>query len=292
MIKLLCLWFGLMCSPAMAMPNFQTYPNVQYGLTPAESADLYLIEGGIHPLAVVVHGGGWTAGDKSSVMEFVVTFLQNGYSVLNVNYVLAEMDKPDTQWNIQIQGVQAAVRWIRTLALIGAINVNPNKIVAEGDSAGGHLAHFLGSVDWPIANTTPSPSRAGLYPGVSSKVNAVFSWEGPVDLTTPEGQYLMALPGATNLFGGKPYAGNEALYKDASPIFYMSPATAPTCIVFGTTDTTVSPLQQVELVQKLQSLGVPVNAIPFNGGHTLPPDPLGAQLIQKGINCIKNFGIR
>ncbi len=294
MLAQLCVVLSLFFAcPAMA--SYTKTLNIQYGVTPEESGDLYLQRGHAgqkFPLVITIHGGGWSGADKSYLNNnFVPAFLNNGYSVFNINYTLAKQGDPNTQWNVQVQEVQAAVRWVRSMAMLGKIAVNPNKIIAEGDSAGGHLALFLGSVDYPLINTTPGPSRAGLYPGVSSKVQAVFSWEGPVDLTTQEGQWLMATPGVW-LFDGKPYLGNEGLYKDASPIFYTSAATAPTCIVFGTQDTTVYPAQQVELVTRLQSLGVKVNAISFNGGHELPPNPLGASLIQKGINCLKNFGAK
>lgn len=291
MIAQLCLALSLFFTcPALA--SYKTFANIQYGLTPAESGDLYLIDGGVHPLVVMIHGGGWSAGDKSLLNKnFVPAFLNNGFSVFNINYVLAEQGKPDTQWNIQVQGAQAAVRWVRSMALTGKINVDPNKIIAEGDSAGGHLALFLGSLDQPLPNTTPSPTRSNLYPGVSSKVAAVFSWEGPTDFTTPEGQQLAMLDGIM-IFDRKPFAGNEALYRDASPMYRIGRQSAPTCIVVGLNDQVVHPSQQVQLAQKLEANGVKFTWIPFTGGHELPSGYTGTQLIQKGINCIKNFGIK
>src|SRR2546430_2051971 len=55
---------------ALSAPNWTVYYNIKYGVTDQETADLYLLNKGVNPVVVFIHGGAWQAGDKSNYAGF------------------------------------------------------------------------------------------------------------------------------------------------------------------------------------------------------------------------------
>jgi dipeptidyl aminopeptidase/acylaminoacyl peptidase len=101
---------------------------------------------------------------------------------------------------------------------------------------------------------------------------------GPTDLTRPM-PLLESLGTFTALFGGATLERAPALYHDASPLFFVTPAAAPTLIVQGDVDTTVPPEQSRALEAALRAAGVPVQYASYAGGHGVPP-ALQAQMLR------------
>jgi len=264
-------------------PNWAVYKDIPYGPSPEEKADLYLLPGGNHPAVVFIHGGGWTAGDKSGYEGYYAKKYGNsGFSVISINYRLAKAGDPSTQWPAQLQDVQLAMRWIRQFAPYWGID--PNRICAFGDSAGGHLAMFLG-----LLKASRPGDRSSSYAAFSPAANCVVSMFGPTDLTDP--QELTVLDGA-QLFGGKTYAQAPALYADASPIRYVTPQTAPTLLIQGYWDTIVFPMQAVNYANKLLASGVGTLVIPFYGGHWfqyLTPSSQKETIDNQALQWVKNL---
>src|ERR1039458_7431366 len=96
--------------------------------------DYYASKGaGIHPIAIIIHGGGYHGGDSKSGSEaYVADFLAPaGYAVFSVNYRLA----PKYPYPYMVDDVQRAVRYIRHNA--ARWDGDPNKIAIVGGSAGG-----------------------------------------------------------------------------------------------------------------------------------------------------------
>jgi acetyl esterase/lipase len=124
---------------------------------------------------VFIHGGAWQAGDKSAYAGYYAQlYAMAGFHVVSINYRLASYGDPTTQWNAQLQDVQLAIRWLRQNA--STWRMDPNRIGAVGDSAGGHLALFLGSLDASVPNSTCF---------TRCFVSAVVDMFGPTDLTQP-----------------------------------------------------------------------------------------------------------
>jgi acetyl esterase/lipase len=240
-------------------PKWDVQKNVQYGKTKEEVADLYLLSEGVHPAIIFIHGGGWSAGDKSAYEGRAKKYALAGFHVIAINYRLAKMNDSTSQWNAQLQDVQLAVRWVKANAI--AFRIDPNKIAVGGDSAGAHLSLFLGSLD-----KTMQGDRHSLHANQSPKVCAVVDMFGPCDLSTPEMQKVVM---TTPLFGGKEYDKHAALYFAASPINTLNASTSPTFIAHGTSDTVVPYSQSVLLCKKLTGLGVHHKFVTFDGGHEL-----------------------
>lgn len=255
-------WVGSL-SQAISAPSWTVYSNIQYGLTSEETADLYLLNKGVNPVVVFIHGGGWQGGDKSVYAGYYARLYGlAGFHVIAINYRLASYSDPSKQWNAQLQDVQLFIRWLRQVA--GNIRVDPTRIGVAGESAGGHLALFLGSLSTSASPLPGVSGRSTSYSSQSPKASAVLDMFGPTDLTQPD---MYGSLGSLALFGGRTYAQAPGLYRDASPLLTLTSRMAPTCVVQGMYDTTVPPSQSIALINTLYSLGVPYRWLPFNGGH-------------------------
>src|SRR5213075_2196302 len=81
--------------------------------------DAYVPEGaGPFPAVILVHGGGWTAGDKSGgPKKALIAPMQEpleraGFAWFSVNYRLA----PKHRYPACIEDVEAAIRWVKSHA--------------------------------------------------------------------------------------------------------------------------------------------------------------------------------
>jgi acetyl esterase/lipase len=207
-----------------------------------------------HPAVILIHGGGWISGDKSTMRTMGQFLARHGFVGFAVDYRLFQ-DKKNL-WPAQLDDVQRAVRWIRANA--AKYGVNPNEIGAFGHSAGAQLAALLGMED-TRDNSDPALAK------YSSRVQAVVDVSGPADFTNerdPDGKAFL-----TAFLGGD-YAHHPELWREASPVFHAVKSDAPFLIVHGTQDDTVPMAQSQELLDKLQNAGVTASLIKVNDVHT------------------------
>lgn len=92
------------------------------------------------PTVVWVHGGGWVSGDKSQIANYLKIIAARGYTVVGVNYSLA----PGTKYPTPVRQVNNALAFIRSDA--ARFNVDADKIVLAGDSAGAQIAAQLAAI--------------------------------------------------------------------------------------------------------------------------------------------------
>ena len=210
------------------------------------------------PIAVYVHGGGWTAGDKGSGAGSVdmQELLARGYIVASLDYRLA----PQYKWPSQITDVKCAIRHLRANAAL--YHLDPNRIGVWGGSAGGHLVAMLGTTD----------ARAGFdvgeYLEQSSRVQVVVDLFGPADLPAMlTGRAAMV---AQMVFGAT--SDNDPILVRASPVTYITPDDPPFLILHGDKDVVV-PLEQSQILyDKLKASGVNATfVIVKNAGHSFTP---------------------
>ncbi len=214
-----------------------------------------------HPLAVMVHGGGWEHGDagpSDRLSPVESGLVGQGFVVASVNYRLA----PQYPWPAQVEDVKCAIRYLRATAAI--YGIDPTRIGAWGGSAGGHLVSMLG---------TAGPSAGydvGQYLDQSSAVQAVVDEWGPADLSAP-GWGPAATGVITQVFGAAPGQPSSVL-RAASPVTYVAAGDPPFLIVQGEADSTVPASQSQEFAAALQSAGVPETLVLVrNAGHGLEP---------------------
>jgi acetyl esterase/lipase len=226
----------------------------------SETLDIYQPAkiGGVLPAVILVHGGGWSAGDKSDFTTLAEGLARAGYVAFNVNYRLATAQ--GNKYPAQLDDVQTAVRWIRAHAK--RYDINPNKLGALGASAGGHLVALLGTMD------TRDNSNKALS-NYSSRVDCVVDFFGPTDLT-PKGlkTYSPLVLSILLNFLGKTPKEAPALYRDASPVYHINAKTVPFLIFQGTSDPLVPYSQSVELYKKLKAKHIEAKLVLFKGeGH-------------------------
>jgi len=228
---------------------------VAYGPLPAETLDLCTPVGATTPRpgVIFIHGGGWSTGDKLAYDNACDVLATYGFVAATINYRLA----PENVWPAQIVDAQLAVRWLRAHA--AAYNLDPQRLCAWGDSAGGHLAVYLG-----VSETIHPGDEQTIEADQSPQVSCVVDDYGPVDLTnihTPVAEQALPL-----LFGATHQQAPDR-YRDGSPLFLVSPQSAPMIIVQGTQDVTVPPAQSLALRAALQRNHVPEQYVSYNGGH-------------------------
>jgi acetyl esterase/lipase len=232
------------------------------GARPLE-LDLYLPAARPAPVVVFVHGGGWRLGSRhsagpaypgTSAFEAVAGA---GIAVASVDHRLSG----EAVWPAQLHDVKAAVRWLRARA--GELGVDPGRVSAWGESAGGHLAALLGL-------TAGDPDLEGDVgvTGPSSGVAAVAAWYPPTDLPALPGD-LGADPAAPDSreaqLLGAPIAAVPERAAQASPVAHVSAAAPPFLLLHGRADRFVPCLQSERLRDALQDAGVPVDLMTYDG---------------------------
>lgn len=101
--------------------------------------DLFRPKGEDRLLALImIHGGGWRAGDRSMQVPMAQKIAEQGYVTLTVEYQLSL----EAGYPAAIHNIKAAIRWIRANA--DRYNINPDQIAILGCSAGGHIASLVG----------------------------------------------------------------------------------------------------------------------------------------------------
>jgi acetyl esterase/lipase len=196
------------------------------------------------PCVAVIHGGGWSAGNKTQHDDVTWNFARKGYVCATVGYRLA----PAHRFPAQVNDVKCAVRYLRANA--SKYGLDPQRIGAVGFSAGAHLSMMLGTMD-----KDDGLEGDGGWPDQSSKVQAVVSYFGPTDLAASD------IPDASrgivkNFIGGTPVEKPRE-YRQASPLTYVSPGDAPMLLFQGTKDPLVPHTQAVEMIEAMTRYNVP-----------------------------------
>lgn len=193
------------------------------------------------PAVVIVHGGGWSRGDKRANVwaRYPVEYAKRGFVAVSVNYRLL----PDHPFPACIEDVKTAVRWLRANA--DKYNVDGNRIGAYGNSAGAHLALMLG-----LSGPDPVLEGDGPYLDQSSRVQAVVGSASPTDLFN----WTSESESTNRLLGGDPET-MPARARLASPLYHVTADAPPILLIHGTNDATVPYEQPQRLMQALVAVG-------------------------------------
>jgi len=192
------------------------------------------------PLLVFIHGGSWKSGNRSDYLVYLTSFAEKGYMTATISYRLLR----DSIYPAAVEDVTDAVEWLFKNG--ENFRYDPDRIVLVGGSAGAHLA-MLASYGW-------RSSELQNYSATSAhRIIAVVDIYGPADLTTDYARNQRLV----NAFIGHSYDEKPDLYREASPVSYLSSSCPPTLILHGTSDTLVPVSQSDTLKARLDALGVP-----------------------------------
>ena len=147
--------------------------------------DLFLPEGkGPHPVALVLHGGGWRRGSRRSFSSKALTkvLLRQGIAAACADYRLVPRYRHPTQ----VQDCRRALQYLRYHAK--KLGCDPDRVAAAGSSAGAHLAAMLGA-----ERDHAKPNALDPVARMSTRPDLVISFFGPMDLAArPEKASAMA----------------------------------------------------------------------------------------------------
>lgn len=236
--------------------------DVEYGHPGDHSLrlDLHVPDGpGPFPAAILVHGGGFDEGSKSTNVRPLFDVLANaGFAWFSIDYRLA----PQFHFREANEDMNSSIRWLKANAK--RYHVDPNKIVLIGESAGGFLVNY-----------------AGTHGTSETKVAAVVDIYGPVDYGKlaelrrdhPERFNMASIRrhaangGGPRFFGVETLdAGGLAKLHDISPIFAVHKGMPPFLCIHGTKDDQVVYEQSTAMCSAMKQTGVPCELITIEGG--------------------------
>lgn len=230
---------------------------------------------------IYCHGSAWYLIDKDYGTRPLFTYLAaQGHVVMDVAYRLA----PECDLVGMVGDVKRAIAWFKANA--AHYDVNPQRIVVGGGSAGAHLA-LLAAYTPDVAALRPPE-----LPAADLNVRGVFSYYGPTDMgaviehhtamsqlsqryvtppppASPPGrrdpewrryqldQFKRASRTPWDLVGALPHEAPDR-YALVSPISHVSAACPPTLLIQGDHDLLVPVEQARHLRQRLTEAGAPV----------------------------------
>ncbi|MBM3769948.1 MAG: alpha/beta hydrolase [Acidimicrobiia bacterium] len=206
---------------------------------------------GPHPTILHIHGGGWTGGSKESVSLRLLPYLEMGFAVVNATYRLARVSEAPAA----VEDCRCALRWIVQHAK--EYNLDPNRIITMGYSAGGHLALTTGMLTPAAGLDRQCPSNDPL------KVAAIVNWFGITDVVDLlDGSNTR--PFAVQWLGSRTDRVEQA--RRVSPLTYIRKDVPPVLTIHGDADPTVPYSQATKLHAALQQAGATTELLTIPGG--------------------------
>ena len=179
------------------------------------------------PAIVFFFGGGWTSGTVKQFAPQAEYLASRGMVTARADYRVKSRHEvtPDAC----VEDAKSAVRWMRQNAAM--LGIDPEKIVASGGSAGGHIA---------ACTACPGLDAEGEDTKISSKPNALVLFN-PVVRFDGDAGLIQRI--------GK----DEKIGKAISPTLHLTKETPPALLLYGTQDGLVK--QGEEYVAKSKEVG-------------------------------------
>ena len=171
---------------------------------------------------ILIHGGGWRTGNRTLHYPLAERLAALGYVCFTPEYRLST----EALYPAAVYDLKASIRWVRKNA--AKYNIDPDKIVVGGHSAGGELAAMMGAT-----NNIAAFEGNGCEQKTSSKVDAVIDMDGLLAFIHPEsgeGDDSKRISAATNWFGYSK-TENPDLWKQGSPLTHAGAHTPPTLFI-------------------------------------------------------------
>ena len=211
--------------------------NISYGNDSDQVFDLYLPQNRSleTKTLILIHGGGWTSGDKADMngfKEFIIEQIPN-YAVVNMNYKLA--DENNQPYPMQINAITSVVNYLRNNQSTYVIS---DDIGFVGVSAGAHL-----SLLWSYAFDT------------ENQTDLVCSIVGPTNFTDPT--YLNNTdPDLQEIIDTFGIDASIPFLEEVSPYHRATSTSPPTILFYGGQDPLIPTSQGTAMRDKLEELNV------------------------------------
>lgn len=229
----------------------ETMLNVTYGNDPQQKYDLYLPANRTSAktkIIVLVHGGGWTEGDKAD-MDFFIPYIKlrhPNHAIVNINYVLANAITP--AFPNQFLDVDAVINKLTSEK--DELQILP-EFALIGASAGAHISLMYDYV----------------Y-DTDDQVKMVGDIVGPTDFTdpfysdNPNFPFLMAA-----LVDESAYPSGTNYPEVLSPSLLVSNNSSPTLLFYGNADPMVPLTNGTTLNSALNNAQIDHGFTVYEGGH-------------------------
>ncbi|MBN2313117.1 MAG: prolyl oligopeptidase family serine peptidase [Sedimentisphaerales bacterium] len=215
--------------------------------------------------------------DKPSYRKCIQIFLNNGYTV----FAVVHSSAPRFVLQDMVKDIHRAVRFVRFHA--NDFHIDPDHIGIAGASAGGWLAHLVGT-----NSTKGDPNNVDLVERVSSKIQVVGCFFPPTNWLDFDGQGTNVIDFQKTKYGFADPSFEfydfdqdrqmyriitdqkriQELLKELSPISHVTEDDAPTLIIHGDADPFIPFRQSRRLIDRLENAGVPSKLITREGkGH-------------------------
>ncbi|HEY2843665.1 MAG TPA: alpha/beta hydrolase [Bryobacteraceae bacterium] len=241
---------------AHASNEYQVFPNLTYLIASNTEVKLDIYQRrnmtSPQPTVIYMHGGFWAIGSKDAALMSLMPWLEMGWNVVNVEYRLARI----AQAPAAVEDCLCALKFIAAQAK--TYNVDVNRLVVTGESAGGHLALALGMI----------PESAGLdrecaQPTPLPKVAAIVNFYGITDVSdVVDGPHRAN--SAMQWMGSQP--NREEIARRVSPLTYVRAGLPPVMSVHGDADPLVPYQHAVRLHEALDKVKVPNQLLTIPGG--------------------------
>lgn len=187
------------------------------------------------PAIVFYHGGGWRGGNPRQFAPHCKYLASRGMVAITVEYRLRSTHSVTPK--DCVEDAKSAMRWVRSHA--EKLCIDPDRIVAGGGSAGGHLAACLSTIDGFNARSDDL--------SVSCRPQALVLFN-PVVRMLPRWHDMLEVEPA-----------------EISPADHLKKGLPPTIIFHGTKDTTV-PFESIrEFCEKMKEHGNLCKVVAFEG---------------------------
>ncbi len=222
-----------------------------------------------YPVVIHIYGSAWYSNNSKGMADIntiCASLLDAGYAVVTPNH----RSSSDAKFPAQLHDIKAVVRYLRAHAK--ELQLDTRFIAISGFSSGGHLASLMG-----MTNGIPAYSQGAFNMDLegtvggnteqSSKVDAVVSWSGPIDLLNMDCAGARNMPNTPEeAVVGLPVKGNEDAYRLLSATTYANRRSAPVIIFHGTADNVVPFCQSAIFDDVLTQRGVEHEYVPVEGG--------------------------
>ncbi|QDV82521.1 alpha/beta hydrolase fold domain-containing protein [Planctomycetes bacterium TBK1r] len=200
---------------------------------------------------VFFFGGGWKNGTPNQFLEHCKYLASRGMVAMTADYRV--LNRQGTKALKCVADGKSAVRWIREQA--DRLGVDPDRIVAGGGSAGGHVAACTGVIE--------GLDESGENTSVSSRPNAMALFNPAVVLAKINDRPPLdpeKLKGLAERMGTDPRA--------LSPVHHVDSNAPPTILFHGKADETVPYWTAEAFCQAMKKAGNACELIGFEGqGH-------------------------
>lgn len=189
------------------------------------------------PAVILVHGGGWEAGDKRTYIKpWFPALSEARIAWFTINYRLA----PKYPYPAAVEDVETAVRFVQANAK--KFGVDPERLALVGESAGGHLVSLVGA-------------RGKV------RVKTVIAFYGVHDIPLADQQRGQRSKNLTQFL-------RDSDAQSASPITYVHKGMPPYLFIHGTEDKTVPFAQSTVMCDRMKAAGARCEVFPVAGaGH-------------------------